>query len=49
MGMEGNLYGTSIEVAFAERLRDEIRFENDADLRKAIAGDVSRAKGLLSI
>jgi riboflavin kinase/FMN adenylyltransferase len=49
MGMEGNLYGKSIEVAFAGRLRDEIRFENDADLRKAIAGDVSRAKGLLSI
>ncbi|MFH1312269.1 MAG: bifunctional riboflavin kinase/FAD synthetase [Candidatus Eisenbacteria bacterium] len=49
MGMEGNLYGKSIEVAFAERLRDETRFENDAELRTAIAGDVSRAKGLLSI
>jgi riboflavin kinase/FMN adenylyltransferase len=49
MGLEGNLYGKRIEVAFVKKLRDEIRFEREADLKEAIAGDVSTAKGLLSI
>jgi riboflavin kinase/FMN adenylyltransferase len=49
MGLEGNLYGRRIEVAFVERLREEMRFEDEAGLRAAIAGDVSRAKRVLSI
>jgi riboflavin kinase/FMN adenylyltransferase len=49
MGLDANLYGKPIRVTFVERLRDEIRFAGEADLKKAIAGDVSRAKRLLSI
>jgi riboflavin kinase/FMN adenylyltransferase len=48
-GIRGNQYGRLVEVAFVERLRDEIRFENDADLTRAIAEDISKAKGLLAI
>ena len=49
MGTRGSQYGRRVEVAFAERLRDDIRFGDGADLKKAIAKDISRAKRSLAI
>lgn len=43
----GDLYGTSIEVRFCERLRGIERFDTETALAEAIAADVRRARGVL--
>ncbi len=48
-GIEGSLYGRRIEVLFAQRLRGEKRFRDEAHLRSAIAKDIARARGILAI
>jgi riboflavin kinase/FMN adenylyltransferase len=48
MGIDRNLYGSRLKVSLVERMRDDIRFKNDAALRRAIDRDVSRAKKILS-
>jgi riboflavin kinase/FMN adenylyltransferase len=42
-----DLYGTSIEVGFAHRLRGEIRFPSVADLVAQIEADAAQARDLL--
>jgi riboflavin kinase / FMN adenylyltransferase len=43
----GDLYGTTLEVAFLARLRDERRFDGLEQLKAQIASDVAQARGLL--
>jgi riboflavin kinase / FMN adenylyltransferase len=42
----GDLYGQELEVAFAEKLRDEQRFASPEDLRRQIALDITAARRL---
>jgi riboflavin kinase/FMN adenylyltransferase len=43
----GDLYGETLRVAFAARLRDERRFDGSAALAAQIAADVAAARGAL--
>ncbi len=43
LDFSGNLYGKEIKVELLEKIRDNKMFENDDDLRAAIAGDVEEA------
>ena len=43
IGFQGNLYGSSLRLAFLERLRDERAFPDAAALRAQIRSDVERA------
>lgn len=45
---EGDLYGHKGKIDFVERLRDEKRFENIADLKRQIAEDVARGQAILA-
>jgi riboflavin kinase/FMN adenylyltransferase len=47
IGFEGDLYGETLRVLFAKRLRDEIRFESGEALACQISQDVERAKAVL--
>lgn len=47
IGFEGDLYGETLRVLFAKRLRDEIRFESGEALAYQISQDVERAKAVL--
>lgn len=49
LGFQGDLYGTSLEVAFIRRLRGERRFPDLEALRRQIARDAARAGGLLGV
>jgi len=42
----GDLYGRKLEVRFCRRLRDEVKFADVEDLRKAMADDVAQVKKL---
>jgi riboflavin kinase/FMN adenylyltransferase len=48
IGRKGNLYGRHLEVYFVQRLRDDTGFGDEAALKKAIAGDIARARKILS-
>jgi riboflavin kinase/FMN adenylyltransferase len=48
LDFSGELYGEEVEVAFVERLRDEIAFASPAELSAQIARDVEQTKGALS-
>jgi riboflavin kinase/FMN adenylyltransferase len=48
MGARRNLYGKKLGVAFVQRIRDDMRFDSEAALKKAIGRDISRAKKILS-
>lgn len=47
LDFDGDLYGEQGEVAFVERLRDEVRFERVEDLVAQMHRDVARARALL--
>ena len=47
-GFAGDLYGRRLTLRPVARLRDEAKYESEAALREAIAGDVSAALGMLS-
>jgi len=47
LDFEGDLYGSSLEVFFAAKLRDERRFPSLEALRAAIAADAERAREIL--
>lgn len=44
IGFDGDLYGATVEISFLDRLRDEMRFENAAELRRRIGDDVEQAR-----
>ena len=44
----GDLYGQEIEVAFVERLRDELKFASLEELKAAMARDMARARAALA-
>lgn len=46
---EGNLYGCSIQVDMAARLRDELCFENEEALREQIERDLHQTEHMLSM
>ena len=48
LDFEGDLYGRTVELEFAQRLRGEQRFGDLEALRAQIARDVEAARGLLS-
>ena len=41
---EGNLYGERMEVRFLARIRDEVRFDDGAELSDQIARDLAAAE-----
>jgi riboflavin kinase/FMN adenylyltransferase len=43
-----DLYGEKIRVNFIERIRDEMKFDNVADLSEKIQEDIQTARGILS-
>jgi riboflavin kinase/FMN adenylyltransferase len=47
IGFEGDLYGETLRVFFAKRLRDEIKFSSGEALSYQISQDVERTKELL--
>ena len=47
LGFDGDLYGTSLEVAFLRRLRDERRFGSEAELERQQREDESRARDII--
>jgi riboflavin kinase/FMN adenylyltransferase len=49
MDLDEDLYGSEVEVLFAKRLREEIRFGSDQELKRAIVRDVAEARRTLSI
>ncbi|MDA8357158.1 MAG: bifunctional riboflavin kinase/FAD synthetase [Actinomycetota bacterium] len=48
LGFQGDLYGQRVRLAFADRLRDERRFERIEDLVDQMARDVAQVDRLLS-
>jgi riboflavin kinase/FMN adenylyltransferase len=48
IGFEGSLYGETLRVFFAKRLRDEIKFSSGEALAYQISQDVERTKEILS-
>ncbi len=48
IGFEGDLYGETLRVLFAKRLRDEIKFASGEALACQISQDVERAKAVLN-
>jgi len=44
---DGDLYGTTLDVAFVERLHGHRRFTDEASLSKAIHADIEKARDLL--
>ncbi len=44
IGYSGDMYNKSITLSFLERLRDEIRFDSAADLRRQIMDDIEKAQ-----
>lgn len=47
LGFQGDLYGSTVELQFLGRLRDEQRFPSVGALKAQIAADVARARELL--
>ena len=47
LDFEGDLYGERVELAFAERIRGERRFDGPEALKQQIARDVEQARRLL--
>lgn len=47
LDFDGEVYGDEVEVAFMKRLRDEMAFENAAELSAQIARDVEETKAAL--
>jgi len=47
LGFEGSLYGETLRVFFAKRLRDEIKFASGEALAHQISRDIERAKDVL--
>jgi riboflavin kinase / FMN adenylyltransferase len=41
------LYGEEVTIALVEKVRDSKAFENDADLRNAIASDIEKVRTLV--
>ena len=48
-GVDGDLYGQTVEVAFLGRLRGQMRFDGPADLGRQIAADAAAAKEMLGV
>ena len=48
LDMEGDLYGSDIELVFVKRLRGEIKFPSKEALEEQIAADVAEARRLFS-
>jgi len=46
LGFDGDLYGRNIEMSCVRRIRQEIRFESLADLKRQIALDVEKVRDL---
>ncbi len=44
---DDNIYGTSITVEFVKKIRDEMKFDNPADLSRQIKNDIVQAKEIL--
>jgi riboflavin kinase/FMN adenylyltransferase len=47
LDFEGDIYGQEIEMQFAARLRDEVRFSGVEELKAQIAADIQRAREIL--
>jgi riboflavin kinase/FMN adenylyltransferase len=43
------IYGRKMEIAFVRRLRDEVRFASENELKDQIARDVKRAERILRL
>jgi riboflavin kinase/FMN adenylyltransferase len=48
LDFQGSLYGTTIEVFFVSRLRDERRFASTTELANQIRGDIESARQILA-
>ena len=48
LDFSGDLYGKNLRIYFVERLRDEQKFANIAELIAAISADVLKARQVLS-
>jgi riboflavin kinase/FMN adenylyltransferase len=48
LDFQQEIYGEFLEILFIERIRDEVRFENAADLIAQIGRDVEQARGILA-
>lgn len=48
LDFDGDLYGARVEVEFAYRLRDEIRFDSVSELVAAMHDDIARGRELLA-
>ncbi len=48
IGFDGDLYGERVGVAFAERLREELRFDRVEDLAEQMWADVAAARRILA-
>jgi riboflavin kinase/FMN adenylyltransferase len=49
VGLEKDLYGATVTIAFLDRLREQLTFANPGDLADQIALDVERSRDLYSI
>ncbi|MBN1439193.1 MAG: riboflavin biosynthesis protein RibF [Anaerolineales bacterium] len=47
LDFDGDLYGSDLRVEFVERLREERKFADADSLRRQMASDAARARGLL--
>jgi riboflavin kinase/FMN adenylyltransferase len=44
LDFSGDLYGEAITIEVFEKIRDSLRFENEAQLQQAIAEDITRIR-----
>jgi riboflavin kinase/FMN adenylyltransferase len=49
LDFDGDLYGSDLEIEFAARLRDELKFDSLDALTAQIAADVERARQILGV
>ncbi len=49
LDFDGDLYGQDIEIRLQKKLRDDRVFESEAELTRAIAGDVAASRAFFGL
>lgn len=48
VGFSGNLYGQTVTMELYEKIRDDVRFAGETELKNAIAEDVQKTKAFFN-